>query len=199
MYRIRTVFTGVAGSPWYSNLYFDPAEGDAPVSTAQAVAAFWEDLEGDIANNVSWSIDPSVPTIDPATGDTTDYTTVNVAGGQGTNLGVLLPIATQGLITLRTSATIRNRRLIGRIFVPGLCASTSGPDGEFTGTFADRMTTAANTLRTASSGGNVEALCVWSRPKGPSLEIPFQLPGSAHVVTGASGALKPAVLRSRRD
>ena len=38
--RVRTIFTGPAGSPWYSNLYFDAATGTAQ-NAADAAAPFW--------------------------------------------------------------------------------------------------------------------------------------------------------------
>lgn len=183
MYRVRTVFGGVAGSPWYSNLFFDDQDAGGAEGAVQAVADFWEDLRPDIRSGLSWTVEGDVAIISPGTGEMEGVFPVGAVTGSGMGPEELLPTATQGLLRLRTGAYVGGREVRGRVNVPGLteAASSSGvPIPTFIG-------------RLSSAGANLvdhpdATLMVYSRKNF-----------IASPVVSATAAPYWAVLRSRRD
>lgn len=194
--RVRTVFTGVAGTPWYSNMYFDD-DGVTPTAAenADAVDDFWEALAPLIDNGVTWTIGPEIPILDETDGTLTSVEAITVESGSGTAAGDPLPYATQGLGKLSTSDFVAGRRVQGRVFIPGMSEAASDATGKPASTTITSITDALTTL-VASSG-----LIVWSRPfegaEGPPERPPRD--GSKASITGVSAWTQWAVMRSRRD
>lgn len=180
MLRIRTIFTGVAGTPYYSNLYFDSVSDAAQVNT-DAVAAWWNDLEDFMVTGLSWVVQPEVTEMDED-GTITGLFPVTQRSGGGVGAGEGLPLANQALMRLNTGAYVGGRQIRGRIFIPGIIESAS-----VSGVPSAGLITAANTgiaeLDAESSG-----FSVWSKKNG-----------SIHNVTSGSLWNQFAVLRSRRD
>lgn len=191
MYRVRTVATGVAGSPWYVNLHFSE-EGTAQVA-ADKTRAFFGSLASRLSNAVTYQVASEVGIVNEATGVLEDVTPVDTDPLTGGGVG-LAPPANQGLVRLNT-ATIRNgRRVQGRIFVPGIALSVVGTNGLPTTPFLDNLQTAANVLAESATSPR---LVVYS----PPIELlgTIVTPGQASEVTGALARNMFAVLRSRRD
>lgn len=182
MYRVRTVFTGVAGSPWYSNHYFT-VDQTTPASAISAVNGFWGGLVGYISDEVTISVRGEVLTIQSETGQAVGAAALSNVNFIGTNSGEKLPLATQGLVTWQTGSFQSGRRVIGKTFIPGLgdLANDEGAPSTF---FRGAVQAAADAY-IAYQDSNP---CIWSKKNG-----------TAPLVTGATPATFFGVLRSRRD
>nr|CRY97413.1 hypothetical protein [uncultured prokaryote] len=184
MLRIRTVFTGVAGSPYYSNFYFDNVATSVEANElADLVHDLWDGLKSVLRAGMVAQIDPFAPTISPSTGEITGSFAVSAPPVTFTNVNQALPPATQALVTLSTGVFVGGRQITGRVFVPGYTEGSNGVDGTFS--IAD-----AGVLqgRFAALATGTDRIGVWSRKNGE-----FQQVSSVTVAT------KWAVLRSRRD
>lgn len=182
--RIRTGFTGVGGSPWINNMYFDVEEADIQAA-ADAAAGFWSNAQLAMSSLIDWAQDGVATVLNPVTGEPTDIVTYTPDTGDGQGSGDMLPAATQLLITWRTGVFSGGREVRGKTFVPGLVSSTNDNDGtidegvvtQFAGYAASLLTTPGN-----------PTLQVWSRKNG-----------TVQPVTQARITNEWAVLRSRRD
>lgn len=179
--RVRTVFSGVSGTPWYSNLYFD-ATTETGTSVTVATAAFWTTLKVVISNLITMNVEADVAVIDDVTGDITDLTTGTAASILGTASDEALPRATQGLIRARTGTYVGGREIRGRVFVPGLTQQANDA-GRPVGSFVTTLAGAAANLRDADVGW-----VVWSRARGQSAPV-----------QSVSAWTQFASMRSRRD
>jgi hypothetical protein len=119
LFRVRTVFTGVQGSPWLSTMYFDNGAGTAQ-QAATAVGVFWGTIDNRMATSVLWSTEAEVVLIDDATGDPTAVVTTTPSSGAGSGAATMLPVVAQGLVRWRTGVFSGGREVRGRTFVPGL-------------------------------------------------------------------------------
>lgn len=184
MTRVRVIFTGVAGTPWYSNWYFDGTGDDQPY--ADIVGQFWNTIKDIMFSGVSWAVQNTVTHLDVASGQPTGVGTVTGLSGTGTDPSDPLPYATQMLLTLNTGQYVNGRQVRGRINVPGITEpNTSG--GLFSTAATGEVLAAANTVRTAV----LEPDNFWL--------VYSKSTGTVHPVTGNPAARKPAILRSRRD
>lgn len=194
MARVRTVFTGVAGTPWYSNLYFANDGGvDGSGTFVGQTNVYWNAIKGAINNQITWTVEGDVPQIDEVTGNLVGVTSVSPQTGTMTGSDDPLPWATQALVRLNTNAFVHNRNVRGRIFIPG-CGETNSADGNVASGLVSALDTATNNL----IGAVTDLLVVWSRPFAGSEGNPARL-GSYHFVETASTDTKWSVLRSRRD
>jgi len=191
--RVRTVFSGVAGTPWYSNLYFTFVAGTAQ-ATVNNVATFWGAVDALMDNAVTWVTEADVPTIDDVTGDITAVETTTPGSGVGADTGDALPYQTQALIHLLTGSFAFGRQIRGRIFVPGLCEGSNTSGGTLLNTAQTTIQAAAAALVSGSSSPG--PLRVFSPPK--PLLVPPRV-GFSTVVTATQVPIKWSVLRSRRD
>ena len=184
MNRVRTVWAGVAGAPYYSNLYFTD---DATLGTAQdasdAVDAMWTSIAGSLSTAISWTVESIVARIDDATGTLVGQWGTVANTGAGTTAGDLIPRQAQALYRWNTAAVVNGRLLKGRTFVPGFLEAGNDAAGNPTAAIVTGLTTTGNAL--IADPGN--ELRVWSRTHGTSA-----------VVTSCQGASFWATLRSRR-
>lgn len=178
-YRIRTVFTGVQGSPYLNNFFFDSATvGDASAA-ASAVYDFWNAVDQNMINTIAWQIDSQVPLFqNPET--ITGWETATVGNGAGIVSGEPLPWSTQLLVQWGTNTVFNNRRVRGRTFVPGFVESQS--------TGGVPVISLRNAVDTAA-----EAMI------GSGLVIASRASNTFVPVSSASVWSQWAVLRSRRD
>lgn len=183
MYRVRTVFTGVAGAPWYSNLYFDDQAPGGAEAAVQAVADFWQAIYIRISALIDWTVEGDVTVISPGTGEITGIFPVASITSGGGAAGELLPLSSQGLIRFSTGAYVGGREIRGRMFVPGLTEADSG-QGVPTSDILTELNEAAEDLVNDPDS----QLVVYSRKNF------IQSP-----VVSAGAAPYWAVLRSRRD
>lgn len=196
--RVRTVFTGVAGSPYYSNLYWDGAED---ITGAQAavdlVDEFWSLLASVMNIGLIGQIEAEVPIIEDTTGQIVGVNTTTGGVVDPTNAGEPLPWATQGLIRLATEGFVDGRRVRGRINIPGLGEGSSDA-GVPNAAIIASMQAAGEILADSSS----PVLCIWCRPRAANAEATPPVAaraGSSHNVSTVSVWNQWAQLRSRRD
>lgn len=178
--RIRTVFTGVAGSPWYVNMHFTSAGASTPQDQVQAVLDFWTAEKTYLNQGLRATVQGDVAEVDVATGKQTGV--ISTTGGfvDMAATAAALPTVNQALIRLRSSAYVNGRQVQGRIFIPGLSFSCI-ENGKVKPAFAASLTTQATALITAG-------LAIYS--KTGSL---------VSTVASASVWQEFSVLRSRRD
>jgi hypothetical protein len=185
MNRVRTVWTGVAGVPYYTTHYFTD---DATLTTAQdavsAVNTLWTNLASIIYNGLTWTVDGAVARINAADGALVGQWGAAGATGVGTDAGELLPRQAQGGVRLDTGAVVSGRLLRGRTFVPGACETRNGPTGVPTAAYIASLSTNFQAL--VADAGN--ELLVWSRTHGV-----------ANPVTTTTAQGKWFTLNSRRD
>lgn len=182
MFRVRTVFTGVQGSPWLSTMYFSEFGGTASQAVT-AVGTFWGAVDAHIANAVSWATEAEVATIATSTGEPTGLEITTPQTGTGSSGSQPIALAAQGLIRWRTGIFIEGRESRGRTFIPAVGAGDS-----VNGAPSTSLTTAVNAAAAALLADANSELEVYSRKH--RVENP--------VLTGSLwGSF--AVLRSRRD
>lgn len=178
-YRIRTVFTGVPGTPYISNFYFDAGTvGDASAAAA-ATYDFWNAVDANMTSACTWLVDNDVPLF---TNPETIAGWETVSGGTGTGLksDEQMPRANQLLVQWSTGVVFNNRRVRGRTFIPALTQ-----DANFNGAVLPAVQATTDAAATALIGAG---LVVASRASN-----------AFHSVNGADVWGQFAVLRSRRD
>lgn len=186
MYRVRTTLSG-PGGPYLSTMYFRVAAlGNATEAqnAATAVGNFWNAVDFELSNTVTWVTQAEVAQVNEVTGDVVDAWAVTTQTGTGAKTGDILPTMNQALVRWNTNSFINGRRVQGRTYVPGMTeinnTVTGGPNGSVTGLLG---TAAAALIADANS-----ELVVWSRRNGV-----------IRTVTSGTPLTTYAVLRSRRS
>lgn len=183
LYRIRVNWTGfsVQGGG-LSTFYFDEVGGTAN-QAATAVAVFLGAIDNNLTTTLAWTMETDVALINAVGGGVEGFTTVAPASGGGSNTAEVLPLASQGLIRLRTGFVTNRRELRGKLFIPGFCENNQSLGKPDDGTLLN-INTALDAL---VASANAEYM-VYSRTHN-----------IARPVSSARMWTKWAVLRSRRD
>lgn len=186
--------TGVAGSPWYSNIYFaNDAQADLAAGETTKVATFWDSLRSHMVSGCTITVETEIPMIDEHDGKMIG---VHVGAGAtltGTGVGERLPGQVQALGQLFTAGFVNGRKVRGRIFIPGVLEGDS-QNGVPSVTANNAFATALTALRTGTP-----SLTIWSRPvKTASPGSPIR-DGSHWNVNGSAVWSQWATMRSRRD
>lgn len=179
--RVRTVFEGVAGAPYYHSLYWPFV-----VSTEDAVSQtsdFWDVCNGVMDASCTYNTDGVVVNIDATSGEPIGADVVDGIPGAGQVSGEILSTALQVLISTRTGVYVGGREIRGRTFVPALPVALTVDGVVDPGTVTGLSDDLATWL-----GGLADPPVCWSRAHGQAATI------SAMTVWGQF-----AVLRSRRD
>lgn len=190
MIRIDSVYTGLTGMPGVSSLYFAGASQEQADSAAAAVLGWWTGLQAYIADEVTVDVSNLAVNIDPADGEASAFYSVAGATITGTNTSGNVPRASQGNLRFRTQGVVGGRRVVGRMFVDGLCEDIN-VNGRVIPLVAQNLGGLAAT-ELGSLGSGFEHV-VWSRP------VDGGRAGSVHPVTVYDFSDEWAVLRSRRD
>lgn len=184
MARVRTVFTGVPGTPWYSNILFDN-DVAAEQAAHDAVATFWDDMSALMTSRVSYEVEGDVTIIDSSTGQPVGVVTVSPASGIGGLTTDPLPYQTQALVRLNTGEWVGGRQIVGHMYIPGLTETANNVAGVLQDTTAASIQASAETMTTEP--GNPTQV-VFSRKNLAAYHVQtWQVPQTW------------AVLRSRRD
>lgn len=185
MFRVRTQFTGVQGSPWLSTFFFNASTYDSAsaAAAASATGAFWTSVKTLQNANVNFATLAQVDVIDPSGTHSGAFNTTPVTGVGGA-AGIMLPSAVQGLCQWRTGTYVNSREVRGRTYIPGLtvAAVQSG------GLLASATSTAIQSAITTLLGNATAHLAVWDRKWAGGITVASGSPWSSF-----------AVLRSRRD
>lgn len=145
MLRVETVTAGSQGAPFFTQMYFgDTPTGDA-ADAVSSVQSFWTNLAPIISASLVMTVSGQVATVDTATGEITDMTSVTGATVLGTDLATILPFSTQGVIKWNTGSFQAGRQIVGRTFIPGMCQE-SGAAGVPGGDQLEAMGVAADAL-----------------------------------------------------
>jgi len=196
--RVQTVWTGVAGAPYYTNVY---CIGPLSTNNGNDMAAAWRAFLASLVNVCST---PMVATIDSELLEFNEVDGVVTGAGNTiqtpvnfTGAGDALPRQCQALVQWTTNGIVHNRRVRGRTFIPGVLESENGPTGIPTPAVGTPLQTAIDTFLSTMSG----RLRIWSREvkvENATATVPAR-PGSAWPVLSGKVAPYWATLRSRRD
>lgn len=197
--RVQSVWTGVAGAPFYTNLY---TLGPITTGNGEQLHAAWFAFLTTLAPILA---SPMVATIDPELLEFNEADSVVTGAGSTTqrvvNFGSTdhqLPWQTQGLIQWTTAGLVHNRRVKGRTFLPGVTENQNAANGIPLPAVDTPVEAALATFMSTMAGKQR----VWSRKfvqEDPEkVEENPSRPGSAHQVTQAALAPYWATLRSRR-
>jgi hypothetical protein len=193
--RVQTIWTGVAGSPYYTNLY---ALGPLSTNNGNDLATAWRAFLVTFAPHwglgVSAQIKPELLEFDEGTGVVTGAGTTIQAAVAGTGAGDQLPRANQGLIQWSTLGIVHNRRVRGRTFLPAPIEA----DNDATAVPSSAYKTAANGAITTLLSTMTNRMEIWAQPFAGAEGNPARA-GTKHIVTGGTTAAYWAILRSRRD
>lgn len=200
MLRIRTLVTGVAGSPWYVNTYFNGDTVTEAQDASAKMAVFWDSVKLKMLSGLTIQVSPEVVSVEPATGEMLDFFTVARTPINAAASGLPLPFSNQALVRITTDAVRAGRRVQGRILLPGFVVGEQSGDGTPTAGSVSTTTTLAQALVDPAS---TSGLGVWSRPVFGNVIDPLPpvivRPGAFFSATSAVMQDKWAVLRSRRD
>lgn len=187
LYRVRTTFTGLGGSPYLmTNWFWDSTSSQANAAAAVTKATnFVAAGAARISNLVTWATQSNVDEFD-LSGELTSFWTVSQAGmnGAGTQTGEPLPTANNGLLRLETGVVLGGKRFRGRLFLPAPTETNNGISGAPDSAYRTSWNTALTSLLAAGA----PTACVWSR----------RYAAQATIVSGATQSYW-AILRSRRD
>lgn len=184
MLRTTTVSTGMPGSPYYTVHHWSGGDATAAAGAASALQSGWQELEPLLANDLTVSFDGTVYEVAEATGQIINAFVTSPWSLVGDQTLEIAPPALQGLITHRSAGYVNGRRLVGKVFVPGL---TEGAwvDGSLPTSVTDVLVDAGTIWRDGAGGAQMG---IYSRTRGVFQE-------SATIDAPARGA----ILRSRRD
>nr|CRY97365.1 hypothetical protein [uncultured prokaryote] len=185
MFRVRTIFTGVAGSPYYNSLYFEGGVNPPPSDLVDAVGTFWEAACIKSLTAMVGQVQSEVQQLDVTTGDIVAVFNQPAYDFNGAGGGAGKPPATQGLLRLRTGSYVNGRQVAGRVFVPGLTDGAGGPTWDLT---------VRNAVEFAG-----EDLMAYSDTEDAKWSVYSPTHGLTRPITAVSAWNEFAVQRSRRD
>jgi hypothetical protein len=137
--RVRTIWTGVAGTPAYSNFYFDADTTDAADFQAMVLET-WDTIKTQIKEGVTATMVNPIPIINDGTGDVVDVAIGAGGSTSGTNTEDELPPMTSGLLQMHTGQFYGGRELRGRCFIPyptRTLSSGGKPTSDYRGQLSD--------------------------------------------------------------
>lgn len=118
--RLRTVWTGVAGAPYYTNLYFDGVTDSASAAAAlDGWGDFIDTFKSNFVAGMIANIEGDLLQYDDTSGTLTGSVATTGRSITCTGGGTLLPRQAQLLVQWRTGIVVAGRRLRGRTFLPG--------------------------------------------------------------------------------
>lgn len=185
MIRVTSEWTGGTGAPYYTTQHFGGSTAGEATAAANAVRNFWFQLENQLSNTLSVSVQDDVPLVDPVTGQIIQMFSAPTAPVSFTSTEQVLPWTTQALFRLRTGDFVAGRELRGKLFMPGSTENRS-----LDGVPDNAWVTLLNGNWTFSYGGlpSSNLPVVWSPTHGVFSNV-----------TSATVWDQWAVLRSRRD
>jgi hypothetical protein len=123
--RVELIWAGLAGAPFYTQLFFGHEPGQAN-PTATAVKTLLDNLNTALATGLTCEIVPEQTVIDTVSGkpvslEAATPKTINTFSATGDPL----PWTSQGIVRLPTSIYNDGRRLRGHFNIPGMMESQS--------------------------------------------------------------------------
>lgn len=196
--RVKLNWTGFAGGPGYTNLFFEPIPEADPITQARVDAAaarcltFVTAIKAQLPDKVTVTVDPSVDELDEVTGKLQTVWTATTAGaGQVGALAATFAAGVGYVINWTTEGVRNSRRVRGRTFIAPIASNAMDVDGSLNAGNLTSWRAAATALRAQSDGIR---LVIWARPN----EI-LPLDGGAYFVSGSTINDRVAYLSSRRS
>lgn len=186
--RVRAIWTGVAGAPYYSSFYFT---NEATQVCVDGVLGFFNQFSNRITNLMSIQVEDEALIFDETDGTVLGVEALTGGTVAGTAADEQLARATQMLLKFSTDGIVNNRRVQGRLYMAGLTSVVNFNGRPAAANIAELTAAYADNLQVAAIR-DTNAHRVWSRPTDTR-------PGSGHLVTGWSTWSEFAVQRSRRD
>lgn len=183
LFRSRVQFTGSTGGAGVSTCYFAQAGSTTAQDASDAHGDFFSRIKGRISSEIRMTIDPEVLLINTTSGSPIDAFAVTNRTFLGEDGGDPLPWQTQALVKFQTGVFLAGRRLVGRLFVPGICEGSNTNGVPNSGFLSDLV-----------SSADLLALDV-SNP----LWVYSPTHHQARVASGVTLPTRWASLRSRRD
>lgn len=193
MLRTRIVWTGVAGSPYYSTFYWNGDGGTLAQEAQDQTIAYAAAAAGFVRTGLTMTVESEVLEVNHVTGES--VTLFNVAGSTsvGANTNQPLPFQVQALTTFGTAGFRRGRRIRGRSFLPGLTEEVNS-----TGVGPDELPREQiQSLYSEVLVDGLAQLVVWSRPIPPGVGEPGAT-GETTLVTSYQTNAVWSALRTRR-
>lgn len=196
--RVQTVWSGIAGAPYYTNLYvIGPVSTNNGNDCATAWRVFLNSLTALLVNGMVATIDPELLEFNETDGTVTGAGNTVQAPVTFTGSGDALPHANQALIQWTTNGIVHNHRVVGRTFIPGCREIDNSASGVPAASVGTPLQTAIDTFLSTMSG----RMRIWSREvkaENATSTVPAR-PGSAWPIQSGKVAPYWAMLRSRRD
>lgn len=161
MRRVRTIVTGVAGSPYYLVGYFDAQEGTA-ADCVLAWSNFCLPTPADGLEGSVWETQGVTEIVDPVSGNVTGIDSTATIFKTGDTEYQTLPPSNQCLIRWRTGNYVAGREVRGRTNLPLQSKDSADTDGKVAGFVANAYTTRAQLLVDNADITHV----VWSKKNG---------------------------------
>jgi len=159
--RVQTLWTGVAGSPYYTNLYaLGPGSTNNGLDLANAWRTFLNTMAPTLRTGMLATIDPEVLEFDETNGNVTGSGITTAGPVSFTGAGDALPPANQLLIRWATDGIVHNRRVRGRTFLPGALEAHNDAQGNVLPALGTPTLSALNAFLTTMSG----RLRIWAQP-----------------------------------
>lgn len=180
--RVQTIGTGVAGAPFYTNLYFEGGIW-SPTAMRDRVADAWDQLTNYLNNGATFTVQGLIPEYDVATGQTVGQEVVaNALPVSGASTEPGMAYHTQGLVQWRTGVFVLGRELRGRSYIPALTEAANS-DGAPVGGFTSALNDFVDALTTSAQ---------------PQISVYSRTHGDARTVTGGAPWNQFAYMASRR-
>lgn len=185
MLRVRTIVTGVTGTPWYYNHYYGGTTSGEAAQALVATKAWVDGLKAIQYTGLTSQVQADVAYMNPTTGDVLGIYAGSSATYLSTGAGARSSYVDQILVRLRTGVYNAGREIRGRWFLPGI-RQVAYVNGGVDASFITSINGINNSLLTAGTGAG--GLVVWSRTGGLTAQV-TTMPVWDQV----------AVQRSRRD
>ena len=182
MFRLRVVGTGVVGSPYYSNFYFDGIDGAGAAAALEGLFDGFAPFQTQFLVN---TLEPEAVSINPVNGQPIASTPVTSWTVTGLSTNDILPTQVQALTKITTGEYVDGRQIQGRVNIAGLTESSQNNGAFMNPATVDALQTEWDQFLDADETGEWD-YAVYSRKNG-----------AVFPVTAATVEAAWATLRSR--
>nr|CRY97437.1 hypothetical protein [uncultured prokaryote] len=130
--RNHTVWTGIAGTPFYSTLHWLTDSVSGPDEVNAAAAALWTGFAAYLPDTLDFQVEGTVEIIDPSLGVIIEQVSADNptgSGAVGASGRTLESLGSQLQINLYTGQFVQGRQVRGKIYFPGILKSAVAADG----------------------------------------------------------------------
>lgn len=180
--RVRVVWTGVAGSPAYTNLY-SLSGAVTPGAAVTYTDNLMNVLKGWVNTSVTITTEGDVAQVDSATDQIVGVSTVSPMTRTGSGTGSAFPPANQILVRWLTGSFAGGRQIRGRMYIPYLTTGAATGSG-------------VNPAAITSINGGVSS---YLTAMGPAAVVYSRKNHSSPAISSFSVWNQFGVMRSRRD